>query len=49
MYPLPPEPPLDPPEDDEILENRRVRYQRHLADQAEEDYWYSQHGNSDDE
>jgi len=46
-YTLPPEPPLDPPDDGDVIERRRKRYQNHLRDQAEEDYWYDRHHDSD--
>jgi len=36
MYPLPPESPLDPP-DDEASANAVARYQHGLIEQAEED------------
>lgn len=45
-YVLPPEPPLDPP-DDEAEANARARLLRTLAEQAEEDYWYEKHGGDD--
>lgn len=35
-----PEPPLDPPEDDETIANRKAKYEQALIEQAEEDMMF---------
>lgn len=44
-YILPPEPPLDPP-DDEAEDNRKTRHQQALIAQAEDDLWHENHPNT---
>ena len=45
---LPPEPPLDPP-DEEAEDNHRARYLQAQAEQAADDLWYERHPNASDD